>query len=278
MDTSRQLPDYEIFALRYATRDAFRRDHFIGGDPHDGAMPMDYFVWFVRCAERVVVVDTGFTAEMAQLRKRTHLGDPIDLLERCGVGVDQVEDVVITHLHYDHAGNLSRFPAARFHVQEEEMSFATGRYMCHHMLRHAYEAEDVVDMVRLLYKDRVHFHSGDATVAPGLTLHRVGGHTAGLQCLRVHTARGWVVLASDASHYYENMVCGRPFTSAFHIGEMLEAFDTLKRLASSDDHIIPGHDPQVMMRYPSAGGAMQGIAVRLDLAPILPLALSASTF
>jgi hypothetical protein len=40
--------DYELFALRYATRDARRGDHFIGGDPHDGPMPMDYFVWVAR--------------------------------------------------------------------------------------------------------------------------------------------------------------------------------------------------------------------------------------
>ena len=40
-----ELPEYEVFALRYATREAQRRDHFIGGDPHDGPMPMDYFVW-----------------------------------------------------------------------------------------------------------------------------------------------------------------------------------------------------------------------------------------
>ncbi|QHI99532.1 MBL fold metallo-hydrolase [Xylophilus rhododendri] len=265
------LPTYEIQAVRYATRDGQRRDHFIGGDPHEAPMPMDYFVWFIRGEGRTVVVDTGFTAEMAERRKRRLLGSPLDLLARCGVDPAEVQDVVITHLHYDHAGNLGGFPKASFHLQEREMAFATGRYMCHHAQRHSYEPDDVCDMVRLLYKDRLRFHDGDAELYPGITLHRVGGHTDGLMCLRVHTQRGWVVLASDVSHFYENVNTDRPFTLAFHVGDMLEGFDTLRRLADSPDHIVPGHDPQVFLRYPPADGAGQGIAVRLDLPPERPL-------
>jgi len=269
------LPRYEIQAVRYATRNAVRRDHFIGGDPHEAPMPMDYFVWFIRGEGRTVVVDTGFTAEMAARRKRTHLGSPMDLLARCGVKADEVADVVITHLHYDHAGNLQGFPAATFHLQEREMAFATGRYMCHHGLRHSYEADDVAEMVRLLYKDRLRFHDGDAELYPGISLHRVGGHTDGMQCLRVHTARGWVVLASDVSHFYENVNTDRPFTLAFHVGDMLKGFDTLRSLADSPDHIVPGHDPQVFLRYPPAEGDAAGIAVRLDLPPLKPLTYAA---
>lgn len=262
------LPNYEIQAVRYATRDAQRREHFIGGDPHEAPMPMDYFVWFIRGEGRTVVVDTGFTAEMAERRKRQHFGSPMDFLARCGVNADEVRDVVITHLHYDHAGNLPGFPAATFHLQEKEMAFATGRYMCFHSQRHSYEADDVVEMVRLLYKDRLRFHDGESELFPGISLHRVGGHTDGLQCVRVHTARGWVVLASDVSHFYENFNADRPFTIAHHVGDMLEGFNTLRRLADSPDHIIPGHDPLVFLKYPSAGGEAEGLSVRVDLQPI----------
>lgn len=94
------------------------------------------------------------------------------------------------------------------------------------------------------------FYNGDAELAPGLTLHAVGGHSAGLQFVRVKTRRGYVVIASDTTHFYENMASSRPFTTAFHIGRMLEGFDRLLELAPDEDHIVPGHDPLVMKLYP----------------------------
>jgi hypothetical protein len=76
-----------------------------------------------------------------------------------------------------------------------------------------------------------------------------------------------VVLASDASHFYANMEQGRPFPIVYNMGEMLEAFKTLNMLASSPKHIIPGHDPLVMERYPAVGLDLKGIAVKLDEDP-----------
>jgi glyoxylase-like metal-dependent hydrolase (beta-lactamase superfamily II) len=107
-------------------------------------------------------------------------------------------------------------------------------------------------MVRRVYAGRVRFHRGDAELAPGVTLHRVGGHTAGLQVVRVRTARGWVVLASDATHYYANIRKRSPFPIVYNLGDMLEAYRTIEGLADSADHIIPGHDPEVMAIYPRA--------------------------
>lgn len=263
------VPNYEIYALRYAMRAAKRKDHFIGGDPHDGTMPMDYFLWLIRGGGRTIVVDIGFTAEVAKARGRTFLVEPAELLRRLAVDPETVEDVILTHLHYDHAGNLPRFPKATFHIQEEEVSYSTGKYMCFHRFRHGYEVDDVVDLVRLVYKDRVRFYDGSARFAPGISLHRIGGHSAGLQCVRVHTTRGWVVLASDTTHFYENMDSHRPFPTVFHVGDMLEGFETLKRLADSRDHIIPGHDPKVMELYPPASAELAGSIARLDVPPLV---------
>jgi Zn-dependent hydrolases, including glyoxylases len=263
---SATAPTYEVYALRYATREARRHEHFIGGDPHDGPMPMDYFVWAAISPERSFVIDTGFTAEVAARRKRNWLRCPVESLRLIGLDPDGVEDVILTHLHYDHVGSFHKFARARFHLQEPEMHYATGRYMRHHKLRHSFEVEDVTGMVRMLFADRVVFHEGDAELAPGVSVHVCGGHSAGLQCVRVNTKRGPVVLASDVTHFYENMESGRPFTTAFHVGDMLEAFDRLRALAPSAKHIVPGHDPEVMRRYPAAKG-LEGIAVRLDLEP-----------
>jgi len=262
------LPEYEILAIRYATRDGRRRDHFIGGDPHDGPMPMDYFVWVATGGGRTVVIDTGFTEEVSNRRGgRTYLRCPVQTLAGMGIDPQQVDDVILTHLHYDHAGNFDRFPTARFHLQEAEMNYATGRYMHYPRLSHSFELDDVCGLVRLNYGQRVYFHHGDSEVAPGISVHLAGGHTAGLQFVRIHTRRGWVVLASDVSHFYENFEKGRPFSSAFHVGQMLEGFDRLRALAGSPQHIVPGHDPKVMERYPPAPGAPDGVAVQLHAAP-----------
>jgi len=262
-----KLPEYEIYAIRYATRDARRADHFIGGDPHDAPMPMDYFTWIVRDKDRVIAVDTGFTAEVAAPRKRTFLRCPVETMGKLGVTPEQVEDVVITHMHYDHVGNFHKFPKARFHLQEKEMHFCTGHYVRYPRIGHSFEVEDVVGMVRLNFKGRVEMHLGDGEIAPGVTLHYVGGHTAGLQVVRVHTRRGWVVLASDSAHYYEHIFKNRLFVAAFHIGDMLDAYRTVEKLAQSRDHIIPGHDPLVMKQYPPARPDLEGVIVRLDVEP-----------
>ena len=151
---------------------------------------LDYFVWLIRGGGRDILVDTGFNAAEAQLRNRKLTLNPVDALARFGVKADDIRDVVVTHLHYDHAGNLDRFPNARFHLQDREMSYATGRCMCFGALRHPFSVEHVTLMVRHVFSERVTFHSGDGEVAPGVTLHRVGGHSDGLQVVRVETERG----------------------------------------------------------------------------------------
>lgn len=266
--TAESSDTYQLYAIRYATRAARRSDHFIGGDPHDGPMPIDYFMWVAIGAGRVIAIDTGFTQPVAQKRGREWLRCPVETLRSLSIDPEAVADVVLTHLHYDHVGNFDRFPSARFHLQEKEIHYATGRYMQYPRLAHSFEVDDVCGIVRLNYARRVVFYDGDAQLAPGIWLHRAGGHSAGLQFVSVNTSRGRVVLASDVTHFYENMEGGRPFATAFHIGEMLEGFDLLRRVAGSDDLIVPGHDPQVMKRYPAVSPELEGIVVRLDVAPV----------
>ena len=265
MDT--HLPEYELYAIRYAERDARRSDHFIGGDPHDGPMPMDYFVWVAIAPHHTVVIDTGFTAEIAAARKRRFLRCPIEALSLLGVDGGTVKDVVLTHMHYDHVGNFHRLPSAQFHLQEVELHYTTGRHMRHPFLARSFEVEDVVGIVRLNFAQRVKLYAGPAELSPGITLHPVGGHTPGMQFVRVHTSRGWAVLASDVTHYYENMETGRPFTAAFNIGDMLKAYDALRAHAPSLHHIIPGHDPLIMRQYPAPRPELEGVVVRLDVMP-----------
>jgi glyoxylase-like metal-dependent hydrolase (beta-lactamase superfamily II) len=258
---------YKIYMIRYGRSDRNRPANFYGGDPHDTPMPIDYFNWVITNDSRTYVVDTGFSEAIAARRGREMLKPVGTGLKAVGVDPDTVSDVIITHMHYDHAGNVDLQPRARYHIQDSEMAFVTGRCMCHDLLRHPFEEEDVVAMVRKVFAGRVDFYDGEVEIAPGISLHRVGGHSRGLQIVRVNTERGPVVLAGDASHYYEHIENDRAFAVFENLSDLLEGYRTIKRLAPSMQHIVPGHDPDVFNRYPAASG-MDGWAVRLDLAPV----------
>jgi glyoxylase-like metal-dependent hydrolase (beta-lactamase superfamily II) len=241
------------------------RENFMVGDPHDSAsMPLDYYVWALVSESRVIVVDTGFDERMARERGRTLLKSPGAGLQQLGIDPAGVQDVLITHMHYDHCGNHALFPAARYHVQDRELKFCTGRHMTHPFMRFPFEEDDVVAMVRRVYAGRVVFHDGDEEIAPGLSVHHVGGHTMGMQVVRVETRRGVVVLASDASHLYANIERNVPYPIAYNVGEVLEGYRRAYALASSPDHVIPGHDPLVLTKYPAASAEHKGWIARLD--------------
>jgi len=258
---------YEIYAVKYAHHERRAQENFLGGDIHDGPMAMDYFVWVIRNESRVIVVDTGFDQSMANKRKREIVHPVEDGLAKLGIDPEGVEDVVLTHLHYDHAGNHHLFPNARFHVQEREMAFCTGRCMCHPEISHPYAVEDVKVMIDRLFAGRLSFKKEEDALAPGITLHHVGGHSDGLQMLRVRTERGWVVLASDAAHYFDNLELRLAYPVVFHVGDMFEGYKRIRELADSDAHIIPGHDPKVLSMYPPASADTEGWIARLDLPP-----------
>lgn len=261
------MSDYEIYAIRYATK-AERRssENFVGGDPHDRPMPMDFFVWALVGDEGTILVDTGFD-EKAGAGRGYQLQRPVaEGLRLIGIDPADVKDTIITHMHWDHAGNHTLLPNTRYHVQEREMRFCTGRCMCDAGLRRAYSAQDVTHMVQRVFEDRVSFHAEDSQFNDGISLHFLGGHTEGLQAVRVMTKRGPVVLASDASHYYANILENRPFPVLADEGGVLRGFEIIKKLAQTPAHIIPGHDPQVLSLFPPAKPGLTDI-VRLDLAP-----------
>lgn len=254
------MQTYEVYAIRYASMPRNRRDNFIYHDDHDGAMPMDFFVWLIKSDEHAILVDTGFNIAAAQARNRNFIGCPIDALTMFGLRASDISDVILTHLHYDHAGNLDKLPAATFHIQESEMEYATGRCMCHPSLRHAYSVDDVTLLVRHVYRDRVKFHQGASTIASNIEVIHVGGHTKGLQAVRVYTQRGWIVLASDAAHYYANRDTGNPFPIAYSVIDMLDGHHLINQYADSRDHVIPGHDPEILRRYPRLAAAGLDVA------------------
>ena len=259
---------FEVYAIRYAHRgDRTRSSNFVYKDEHDAPMPLDYFVWLIRNDRHTFVADTGFGQRASAERGSPLLRSPAEGLKLMGVDAAEVENVILTHMHYDHAGGLDAFPNANLHVQQTEMQFATGPCMCFEAIKKPFDVEDVVTMVRRLYDGRVTFHDGDVELMPGLSLHKIGGHSDGLQAVRVWTQRGWVVLASDASHFYENMLTNNPFIIVYNMGDVLNGYHKLFLLGETKDHVIPGHDPKVREYYPAPSEDLQGIVMRLDVEP-----------
>jgi len=258
---------HEIYAIRYAHHDRKAAENFIGGDPHDVLQPLDYYVWAIVGTSRALILDTGFDAAMGKKRGREMIKPVHEGLRALGIDPGAVETVIVSHMHYDHVGNYDLFPRARYHLQDLEMAYATGRCMCHAAMRVPFEVEDVIAMVRKVFTGRAVFHDGEDEIVPGVSVHHIGGHSKGLQCVRVNTRRGHVVLAADAAHLYAHLESGRVFPITYNVAEVVEGYETLRKLATSRGHVVPGHDPLVLARYPAAKPGLEGWIVRLDAEP-----------
>lgn len=211
---------YEVNALRYATITGRQpSQNYLITDAHSDGADLDFYVWLIRGKSGDILVDTGFNQLAATAKGRSLTINPVDAMERFGVRADSIRDVVVTHLHYDHAGNLDRFPNAipssgpgdevcdrSLHVQQ---------FIASSFFSRRRDADGAPRIQRSRCISRWLWG-----IAPGVTLHHVGGHSDGLQVVRIETGRGPVVLASDASHCYGNMHRGNPFPVLYNVGDV----------------------------------------------------------
>ncbi|MGC2940168.1 MULTISPECIES: N-acyl homoserine lactonase family protein [unclassified Brevibacterium] len=241
-----------VYALRYATRDASVRGEHFYGHPEGcmDAWPIHYYMWAILRGKTVIVVDAGFTREEAARRGQRNYGkSPIDLLGSLGVEPHEVSHLILTHLHYDHTGFVGDFPAAKVHVQQAELDFWRSPMAKRGAYSHLVNSADLQQITRLEKDGRLSVVDGDFDLAQSVTVHLVGGHTAGTQVVRVATTEGPIVLASDASHFYENYENDKPYGVVHELSLMYTAFDKLHTLAEPDGTIVPGHDPSVPNRH-----------------------------
>jgi glyoxylase-like metal-dependent hydrolase (beta-lactamase superfamily II) len=260
---------YEVYAIRFATNPArLRGQNFIGDPKPLDPSVMDFMCWVIVGGGRAIMIDTGTSRTIIEKQGLSYIRCPTEALTALGLDAATLSTVILTHLHYDHIGNLDKFPTARFHVQAVEMQYATGPDMQNYFLRRPYGRVELNQVLGLLHDERLDIHGATVELADGVSLHLVGGHTAGQEIVRVRTQRGWVVLASDALHYYEELERTIPFAVAQDVSKMLSAHAVIRSLADSDDHIVPAHDPLVLQRYPAATADLAGFVVRLDVAPV----------
>ena len=239
---------YEVYALKYGERDTTACQFFHRESSHR-TLTLHYFVWLILGGPHPILVDTGFRDDDAQARGIRNYVSPAEVVARAGVKPGDVPLALITHLHYDHWAGHSLFPNAEFWVQKEEVAFWTGPFARYPAFNQSANVGALAGLVTLNYAKRVRIIEGDREVLPGIRVHRVGGHTAGLQIVSVDTARGPVVLTSDASHFYHNVETGQPVQIITNLPEMLAAFETIHALAGASRLIVAGHDPQVAERF-----------------------------
>jgi glyoxylase-like metal-dependent hydrolase (beta-lactamase superfamily II) len=239
---------YEVYALKYAERDTTACQFFYR-DPSHAPITLHYYVWLIKGGPHPILVDTGFLEDDARARGIRDYVSPAAMVERAGVRAGEVPIALITHLHYDHWAGHGLFPSAEYWIQRDEVAFWTGPFGRYEAFRQSANPGALAQLVTLTYANRVRIIEGDRQVAPGVSVHRVGGHTAGLQIVTVQTQRGTVVLTSDASHFYRNVETRQPVQIITSLPEMLAAFETIHALAGTQRLIVAGHDPEVADRF-----------------------------
>lgn len=247
------MAGYQVLAVRYGSRLSTRSEIFLNfhlyGEP-DAELAVDYFFWVIRGQGRLIVVDTGFAPEAGRKRGRTGLGTPASLLPSLGIDPSAVTQVVVTHAHYDHVGNLPEFGAAEIIISQAEYDFWTGRYASRHQFAAFAEPAEIAHLAAIQAQGRLTLVRGTHSPVPGVELTVVGGHTPGQLIVGVDTVPGRVVLASDTLHFYTELERDWPFHVVADLPGMYRAYDLLAGLAAEPGTwLVAGHDPEVRNRF-----------------------------
>jgi glyoxylase-like metal-dependent hydrolase (beta-lactamase superfamily II) len=258
---------YDVYAVRYGRLASTKADLYYRfgsyGEP-DEPVEMAYYFWLLQSGEDVVVVDSGFDPEVGARRGRTCLVEPLAALRALGVDPAAVRTVVVTHLHYDHTGNLAAFPQAELVVPRRELEFWTSPVARASQFATHVEQADIDYVRQAAAGGRVRLTDGTEEIIEGVTAICAGGHSAGQQLTVVNGSGGTVVLASDAVHFYEELELERPFAVMHDLEQMYLAYGVLKDFAQAGAVVVPGHDPDVVRRHQQSGHGSEGV-VRIDV-------------
>jgi len=253
-------PTYQVYAIKYAVLPRFRLSGLIAGADTSVRMDIAMMVWLLRGENgRTVLFDAGFHRE--DLISRWHPTDyvpPSDAVARAGVKADDVTDVVISHVHWDHLDGVDLFPKARVWIQREEFEHHVGPNG--EVKDRAITATDAKLLADLAREGRLMLVDGDGKeIIPGITAYTGGKHTYQSQFITVQTTFGTVVLASDNMYLYENLARHVPIAQTLDAASNLRTQERMLRLASDPKFIVPGHDPEVFVRFPSPGNGVAWI-------------------
>jgi len=246
-------PQYEVYAIRYATLADFQVSGLVAGADRARKMDIAMMVWLVKGNGHNILVDAGFYREQFMRQwKPVDFVKPSDAIARVGLKPEDITDVIVSHLHWDHADGVDLFPKARVWIQKDELEYYAGSAWQSRQTHGGIDPDDVLALVKLNMQGRVGLVNGDAQeILPGITCYIGGKHTYASQFVGVSTAVGTVVLASDNMYLYENLEKHVPIAATLDAASNLRAQDRMKQLAADPRLIVPGHDPAVMTRFPN---------------------------
>jgi glyoxylase-like metal-dependent hydrolase (beta-lactamase superfamily II) len=252
----RAPPTYEVYAVRYATLPRFRVSGLIAGADTSRRMDIAMMVWVIQGGGRTVLVDAGFHRD--DFVNRWHPTDfslPSEAIGKLGLKAEDVTDVIISHVHWDHLDGIDLFPRAKVWIQREEFE--------HHLdssgvvKDRAIDAGDAKLLAGIARDGRVMLVEGDGKeIIPGITVYTGGKHTFASQFATVNTVAGTVVVASDNAYLYENLAKHVPIAQTLDSLSNLRAQARMLSLASNPRLVVPGHDPEVFVRFPSPGNGV----------------------
>lgn len=245
-------PSWQILALRYAQNtQRTRKDSFVDASNPNASHPMDFYFWVLRKGDDVVVVDTGMDGAEGQRRGRPITREPMDMLHTLGIAPENVKTLVITHLHFDHAGCLEDFPNAQVHIQAAELDFVHSDALQDPAIAFPYSRHHIDQFDAIAAQGRAVIHNGDADIADGVSGHLIGGHASGLMALKVRTQRTTKLLASDVAHYYESVTHRPIFQIVVDRQKMLDGYVwAADQVDGFLCRLIPAHDPKLRDFYP----------------------------
>lgn len=248
-------PQYEVYAIRYATLPDFPLAALVKGADSKRKLDIAMIVWLVKGNGRNTLVDSGFYRD--QFLKAWTVKDfikPSDAVAQFGIKPEEITDVIITHMHWDHADGMDLFPRAHIWIQKDEYTYYTGEAWQQKNTHGGIDKDDVLAAVRLNLEGRLSLVNGDAQqILPGITCYIGGKHTWQSQYVGVSTRQGTVILASDNMYLYENLDKHLPIAGTLDAESNLRAQDRMKRLAAKPSLIVPGHDPAEFERFPRVG-------------------------
>jgi glyoxylase-like metal-dependent hydrolase (beta-lactamase superfamily II) len=222
---------------------------------------------YIGGAKKKIVVDMGPPDMERSLKYHPYFKveprrpeqEMVGALAKVGVKPEEIDIVVLTHLHWDHVGEVTKFPNAEFIVSREELRFAMDPPPCLYV---AYEALRLgIQPLFLKVIERMKpIEMKEREIVEGVRVIPLPGHTPGSMGVVVDTVDGPYVIAGDSVPHYGNLMGAPeerlPYLMAGVYTDMLamwNSFELIDEIVRHDVYkVIPGHEPLVFKkeRYP----------------------------